>query len=154
MRCVKVKFRRQVPERDSTAPEVTRRGTSWTEELLIVECASLFQEQIGEGKISYSIQLELAAEPESSSNQRNRTEMQLVLGLEEKDIPTFARLLGRKVMHIQEREEVSLEREQLLQANRELQFALQESEAKVKYLNDSLHHYVQESRKFQPRELT
>jgi hypothetical protein len=119
---------------------------SWTETLLEVEEASLIPEKLEGGKTSYSIRLVFAADPESRNNQRNRTEMQLAFGLEEKDVPTFTRLLERKVLLTQQRPIVSLEREQLekqLLTSREY---ITQLEAKVEYLNNSLHQYIQESR--------
>lgn len=96
--------------------------------------------------MNFSIRLELAEEPESSSNTRNRTVIQLALGLEEKDIPTFARLLGRKVFFSQQRPVETLEREQLVTQLKEAQEEIASLNRKVTYLNNSLHHYVQESR--------
>lgn len=119
---------------------------SWTEIQLVVGEASLYSEKSVEGKVSYSIRLELAEEPESSSNTRNRMVIQLALGLEEKDIPTFARLLGRKVFLSQQRPVETLEREQLVIQLKDAQEEIASLTRKVTYLNNSLHHYVQESR--------
>lgn len=131
----------------SSKPKDTPKEYSWTEELLCVEQANLFSESIGEGKTSYSVQLELLSDPESSSNLRKRTEMRVCFGLEEKDVLTFARLLGRKILVCSLRLVDLLEREKLEEELLEYKKALQESEAKVSYLNDSLHHYVQGTRK-------
>lgn len=122
------------------------QDVSWTETILVVKEASLFPEEMGGGKMSFSIQLELDEEPESSSNTRNRTEIRLALGLEEKDIPTFARLLGREVFFQHRQPIEALEREQLADQVRELQEENASLSRKVNYLNDSLHHFVQESR--------
>lgn len=119
---------------------------SWTESTLVVEKASLHSEELGGGKTSLSILLELSEDPQSSSNTRKRQEFQIALGVEEKDVLSFVRLLGRKVYLSQEREVDSLEREQLLEENDKLRAALIRSEEKIKYLNDSLHRFVGESR--------
>jgi hypothetical protein len=119
---------------------------TWTETLMVVEEETLFPEILGEGKSSFSIRLELAEDTQSSSNTRKRTEIQLAFGLEEKDVPTFARLLGRKILLIQQRPVETLEREQLVIQLKEANDQIGSLEGKVKYLNDSLHHYVQESR--------
>lgn len=119
---------------------------SWTETQMVVNEATLFPEKLGEGKAAFSIRLELTAIPESSSNTRNRMVLQLALGLEEKDVPTFARLLGRSVFLIHQQPVETLEREQLVLQLKEVQERNASLERKVAYLNDSLHHYVQESR--------
>lgn len=121
---------------------------SWTEEVLIVEQANFLSEKLTDGKTAISLRLELAGDPQSSSNLRKRPEIQLVFGLEEKDSPTFLRLLGRKVFLLQEREESSLEREDLLEQLSWYKNELELAQHKVKYLNDSLHHYVEGSRSF------
>jgi hypothetical protein len=72
--------------------------------------------------------------------------IQLALGVEEKDVPTFARLLGRSVFLGQQRPVESLEREQLVLQLKEALDQNASLQRKVTYLNDSLHHYVQESR--------
>lgn len=135
--------RRNVPsERPAEAPEV-----SWTETVLVVEEAHIFPENLEGGKASYSIRLELhSSEPESSSNTRNRTVMNIAFGLEEKDIPTLTRMLGRKVYLSQQRPVASLERETLVSQLKAAQEYIASLEKKVEYLNNSLHHYVQESR--------
>lgn len=133
-------------ENSNPPPEQLDQEVSWTETQMVVEEASLYSEKLVEGKISYSIRLELVEEPESSSNTRNRTVIQLALGLEEKDIPTFARLLGRKVFFHHERPVESLEREQLVIQLKEAMEKNASLSRKITYLNDSLHHYVQESR--------
>jgi hypothetical protein len=130
----------------SELPRMTQE-VSWTETELVVGEAHFFPEILEEGKSSYSIRLELQeAEPESSSNTRNRTVMQLAFGLEEKEITTFTRMLGRKVFLHQQRPVVSLEREQLVSQLQAAQEYIASLEKKVEYLNNSLHHYVQESR--------
>lgn len=124
-------------------------GSSWTEEVLVVDSASLYSESL-EGKASYSCLLELRADPESSRNTRTRTEITLAFGLEEKDVTTFARFLGRKVHLGQKRQESQLKAEILVQRVQELERALAESDRKVAYLNNSLHQMVQESRRELP----
>lgn len=119
---------------------------SWTETQMVVSEATFYPELMEGGKVSYSIRLELVAEPESSSNTRNRTVMQLAFGLEEKDTTTFTRMLGRKVYLNQQRSTVSLERDQLANQLEQAREYIASLERKVEYLNDSLHHYVQESR--------
>lgn len=119
---------------------------SWTETQMEVSEASLYPEVSGQGKMSFSLRLELVEQPESSSNQRNRMVFQLALGVEEKDIPTFARLLGRKVFLTHQQPVETLEREQLVLQLKEALDQNASLRRKVSYLNDSLHHYVQESR--------
>jgi hypothetical protein len=129
-------------ERPPEAPVV-----SWTETVLVVGEASLFPENLEVGKASYSIRLELQeCEPDSSSFTRNRTVMQLAFGLEEKDVTTFTRMLGRKVYLHQQRPSISLDRETLASQLAAAQGYIASLEKKVEYLNNSLHHYVQESR--------
>lgn len=136
-------FGQNVPSRPvpSSPPEV-----AWTELQLVVGEVTFYPEILEGGKSAYSIRLELSAEPESSSNTRNRTVMQLAFGLEEKDVTTFTRMLGRKVYLHQQRTVESLERDQLVQLLEQAREYISSLERKVKYLNDSLHHYVQESR--------
>lgn len=119
---------------------------SWTETQMVVSEATLFPEILKEGKTSFSIRLELEEVPESSSNTRNRMVLQLALGLEEKDVPTFARLLGRNVFLTYQTTTETLEREQLVLQLKEQLDRNASLERKVTYLNNSLHHYVQESR--------
>lgn len=131
-----------VPE----APEVALEA-SWTETTLVVEGAHIFPENLEGGKASYSVCLELHdSEPESSSNTRNRTVMNLAFGLEEKDVTTFTRMLGRKVYLSQQRPSIFLERENLDSQLKAAQDYIASLEKKVEYLNNSLHHFVQESR--------
>lgn len=119
---------------------------SWTETSMVVVEATLYPENLGGGKSSHSIRMELVEEPESSSNTRNRTVIQLAFGVEEKDIPTFARMLGRSVYLNQQRSTEALEREQLATLLEQAREYIGSLERKVEYLNNSLHHYVQESR--------
>ena len=139
------RFKRNENSPTSDSVQVDQE-VSWTETQLVVGEASLYHEIPVEGKMNFSIRLELAEDPESSSNTRNRTEIQLALGLEEKDISTFARLLGRKVFFSQQRPIETLEREQLVVQLKEAQEEIASLTRKVTYLNNSLHHYVQESR--------
>lgn len=136
---------KNVPTR--TAPPV-EPTVSWTESLMAVEEVSLFPEKSETGKPAFSVRMELAEEPESSSNTRNRTVIQLVFGLEEKDVPTIARLLGRQVYLNQKRSVELIEKEQLTVQLKACQEYIASLERKVEYLNNSIHHYVQESRKF------
>lgn len=119
---------------------------TWTETQMVVTEATLYPEKLDGGKTSFSIRLELEAVPESSSNTRNRMVLQLALGLEEKDVPTFARLLGRNVFFSQQQPVETLEREQLVLQLKESLDKNDSLQRKVTYLNNSLHHYVQESR--------
>lgn len=130
---------------DQEAPS-QEQEVSWTETQMEVSEASLYPEVSGQGKMSFSLRLELVEQPESSSNQRNRMVFQLALGVEEKDIPTFARLLGRKVFLTHQQPVETLEREQLVLQLKEALDQNASLRRKVSYLNDSLHHYVQESR--------
>lgn len=136
----------RVQEDSVTSAPVDEQVVSWTETQMVVSEATLYPENLDGGKMSFSIRLELIAVPESSSNTRNRMVLQLALGLEEKDIPTFARLLGRKVFFGQQQLIETLEREQLVLQLQEAQSLNASLQNKVTYLNNSLHHYVQESR--------
>lgn len=136
----------------STDETVTESGQelSWTESNMIVEEMTLYPEILEGGRSSFSARMVLAEEPESSSNTRNRTVIQLAFGLEEKDVQTFSRMLGRKVYLNQQRSVDYLEREQLTSSLEQAQRYIASLEKKVSYLNDSLHHYVQESRELPP----
>jgi hypothetical protein len=127
---------------DLTSQGEPTEGSSWVEEYLTVESAELFPEVTREGKTSFSIRLELVGEPESSREHRNRTEIQLVFGMEEKDVLTFARFLGRKVMLTQQRENSKLSREHLVRQLEMYKKELEEAEDKIQYLNESLHRSV------------
>lgn len=132
---------------DQEAPS-QEQEVSWTETQMVVSQASLYPEETSEqkGRMAFSLLLELAEQPDSSSNPRNRMVFQLALGVEEKDIPTFARLLGRKVFLTHQQPVETLEREQLVLQLKEALDQNASLRRKVSYLNDSLHHYVQESR--------
>jgi len=132
---------------DREAPS-QEQEVSWTETQMVVSQASLYPEETSEqkGRMAFSLLLELAEQPDSSSNPRNRMVFQLALGVEEKDIPTFARLLGRKVFLTHQQPVETLEREQLVLQLKEALDQNASLRRKVSYLNDSLHHYVQESR--------
>lgn len=141
-------LRKNRASEDSDRLQIPPAGqeVSWTETQMVVSEASLYPEKLDGGKTAFSLRLELVEEPESSSNTRNRTVIQLALGIEEKDVPTFARLLGRNVFLSQQRPVETLEREQLVLQLKECTDQNASLQRKVTYLNNSLHHYVQESR--------
>lgn len=149
-------MRRNKTERQGDVSSTTgsEKGSVWTEEVLVIGSATLFAEESGGGKTSYSMLLELSGDPESSRSTRTRTEITLAFGIEEKDISPFARLTGRKVHLGQERELNQTSMESALFRIAELERLLAESDSKVAYLNDSLHRMVQESRKGPQRELS
>jgi len=119
---------------------------SWTEEYLTVGSAHVFRED-SEKSALFSIRLELQSDtPTTSTTAGKSRDIQLVIGLEEKDITPTMRLIGRHVILIQQREKSSVQIEDLLARIDELEGALQKSESTVKYLNDSLHHHIQVSR--------
>jgi hypothetical protein len=128
-------------------PDSSAKESSWIEEYLTVESAEFFPEELPGGKTALSVRLELAGEPDSSSNTRNRTEIQLVFGLEEKDVLTISRLLGRKVMLTQQRDVTLISKEHLAKQLSFYKEELAKAEDQINYLNDSLHRAVAGSRR-------
>jgi len=130
-----------------SAPEVgTEENQLWTELVQEVVQAAIFPEDLGSGRTSYSIMLELREVTDPSRNTRTGRKTTLAFGMEEKDITAYARLLGRKVHLGQHLSRTTLEREELLLRLQKLEGDLAESKRKVTYLNDSLHQVIQGSR--------
>jgi hypothetical protein len=127
--------------------EIQQPRISWTKNSFTVEKFELFREPSGSGKDDLvSLLLELREE-ETSNHYGERSTLFLTLGATSRDLPTLTQiLLGRKVELTQAVNEDLSSRKELAEENFRLRKLLEESEGKVKYLNDSLHNYIQESR--------
>jgi cell shape-determining protein MreC len=106
---------------------------------------SVFAEDGPNGKSSYSLLLELGTGPNPSSLSRRTEEVTgLALGVEEKEIPVLARLVGRKLGIFSNRSTAMVQLEDLQRQNEELQRKIRLLEEKNQALREQLQ-YAHES---------
>jgi len=113
-----------------------------------IERVSVYSEKNTDGKVLFSVVLEL--DPDlNPSNRTRRTETVkgLALDVEEKELPSLCRLSGRKLEILVERWNSDLDFEKLLSENQALRAEIEELKQRKKIISDQLHFAMESLRR-------